>query len=100
MMNVREIVMDWLKEHGFDGLFNSDGECGCKRDDLCHCDEPSIYCKAGYLHPCGCDRSNKVLEPGRRRNVYKKGCDWHIGPNKESTIDAACSDFLEHGDRG
>jgi len=50
-MNVKEIVQKYLKENGFDGLFNS-GECACKIDDLAPCDCLNINdCESGYLGP-------------------------------------------------
>jgi len=48
---VREIVRDWLVEHGYDGLYDS--ECGCGVCDLMPCDGPwSMTCRAGYAGPC------------------------------------------------
>jgi hypothetical protein len=54
---VKEIVRQWLKEHGYDGLYSTaydeDG-CGCELDDLFPCDGGSFSlcslpcCRAGY----------------------------------------------------
>ena len=33
-MTVKDIVADYLKSHGFDGLCHPDTECGCGLDDL------------------------------------------------------------------
>lgn len=48
-MNVREIVMVWLKENGCDGLCMPDEGCGCTFDDFMPCGEPGLLdCVAGY----------------------------------------------------
>lgn len=49
--NVREILADWLRQHGYDGLFN-DGVCACSVDELMPCLEPSSECQAGYAVAC------------------------------------------------
>ena len=36
-MNVQEIILEKMKAVGADGLYNSDGECGCGDDDLFPC---------------------------------------------------------------
>jgi len=47
-MNIKGIIMDYLKIHGFDGLYCKD-KCGCFNDDLFHCDRPQGHsCVAGY----------------------------------------------------
>ena len=51
-MNVEEIVKLYLKEHGYDGLWNDDDECACTLDDLVPCGEFYPNCKAGYLQKC------------------------------------------------
>jgi hypothetical protein len=63
-----EIVEAWLKQNGFDGLYNSDAECGCLIGDLAPCGEIPLECTAGYKQPCD------------------ESCgdhDWHIGPKGE-----------------
>lgn len=51
-MTVREIIADWLKSHGYDGLYwdsDSDEGCGCAIDDLAPCDNINLErCHAGY----------------------------------------------------
>lgn len=65
-MNTRRIVRKYLEDNGFDGLFDEDGECACKNDDLFPCDGSSFNCKPGYKQPCDCGDH-----------------DFHIGLNKE-----------------
>ena len=45
-MDVKQIVTEWLKEHGYDGLYNDD--CGCVLDDLMPCEDCCDGCEAGY----------------------------------------------------
>jgi len=52
-ISVKKILAQWLKEHGYDGLYNKkygDEGCGCFVDDLCSCgDEFNLTeCTAGY----------------------------------------------------
>ena len=46
-MNGKEIIQDWLKEHGYDGLCLPDDDCGCVIDDLVPCDSDPCLCRAG-----------------------------------------------------
>ena len=50
-MTLLEIVALYLRQNGYDGLFN-ESECACKIDDLAPCGEPGMACRAGYLAPC------------------------------------------------
>jgi hypothetical protein len=50
-MDCKDIVEAYLKEHGFDGLFNDWGECGCELGDLFPCCESISDCQPGYKHP-------------------------------------------------
>ena len=50
-MNLKDIIREWLetkKEH-YDGLANTEIECGCSSDDLMPCEYPDLQnCKAGH----------------------------------------------------
>lgn len=50
-MELCQIVSEWLRENGYDGLCNGDLECGCLRTDLAPCGFPGITCEAGYARP-------------------------------------------------
>jgi hypothetical protein len=43
--NVKEIVINYLRANGFDGLYNDD--CGCSIDDLCPCVDDWSDCRPG-----------------------------------------------------
>lgn len=47
-MTCKEIITEYLKENGYDGLY--DDHCCCELDDLMPCGEPELFidCKAGY----------------------------------------------------
>lgn len=46
---IAKMIEIYLKEKGFDGLWNGETECACRLDDLMPCSEPDVYhCKAGY----------------------------------------------------
>ncbi len=46
----KEIVEDWLRKNGYDGLWQDTEEgCGCGLDDLAPCGEVNMEdCRAGY----------------------------------------------------
>ena len=50
MPKVIDIIRDYLKTNGYDGLFH-DSDCGCKIDDLAPCGECMDDCEPGYLYP-------------------------------------------------
>lgn len=68
--NVQKIIEDYLRENGFDGLFCTTCECGCKLEDLFPCDEVSFWCEPGY-----------ILEPTEDHPQYDE-TDWIIGPKR------------------
>ncbi len=77
-MTIAEIVKDYLKREGYDGLYQS-GECACLADDLMPCCEDSIAdCEAGYKVDC----TAECFE------AHERG-GWHIQAEKpEGTREA------------
>ena len=54
MINVKEIIKDYLRKNGYDGLCDGD-ECGCWLDDFwpCEgCNDPA-RCRPAYRHKDG-----------------------------------------------
>ena len=64
-MTVRDIVRDYLRKHGYDGLYNDAGDCACLIDDLMPC----TACEGAYVDDC---------EPGYKTPCDCGGHDWHI----------------------
>jgi hypothetical protein len=60
------IVEEYLKAHGFDGLWSFDGECACKVGDLFPCESEGIErCEAGHVVPC-CHDGEHDWDIGRK----------------------------------
>jgi hypothetical protein len=55
-VTVNEIIMQYLKSNGYDGLFSEDN-CACSLEDLIPCCNSDwvLSCQAGYKHPCPSD---------------------------------------------
>lgn len=68
-MTVKEIIVKYLKENGYDGLCNED-YCGCELKDLMPCNELPSSCESGYKIKCNCKGELEVP------------CPWHIVPHK------------------
>lgn len=51
-MTVKEIIIKYLKENGYDGLCSPEFECGCEIDDFYPCDALNGECEAGYKKLC------------------------------------------------
>ena len=78
-MTIKEIVLDYLKEHSFDGLAGD--ECGCGIDDFAPCGEMRSDCQPAYKYKCVCcgkcdcgqgDDCFSVEEPEGRINGEKE----------------------------
>ena len=68
-MTVKEILIEWLTEHGYSGLWNEE-ECACPIDELILCNGESIEdCRPGYKVRCNPETINS-------------GYDWKIIPEK------------------
>ena len=65
-MTVLEMIEHYLRENGYDGLYNP-GECACLVGDLAPCGEVGHDCMAG-MRKSGC-------APG-----CGQGCSFHVVP--------------------
>ena len=48
-MTVKEIIINYLKKNGYDGLCGD--SCGCGLNDFQPCDEDFGNCEPAYFHP-------------------------------------------------
>ena len=80
--NVLGMIEHYLREHGYDGLYNPRTPCACEVGDLAPCGGDYIAeCLAGYKQP-GCDDDCGL------------GCDWHIGASRPNrTPGCAAPDY-------
>jgi len=54
MTTVKEILCSYLRDNGYDGIYNDNIECGCAiGDDFVPCDGNPIDCIPGYKRKCG-----------------------------------------------
>lgn len=65
-MDVKQILVKYLRDYGYGGLFYDGGECGCVVENLAPCGEIQTDCEPGYRHDCNCGG----------------GCSWHVGPQR------------------
>jgi len=66
-MKVIDIVANYLRDNGYDGLVHCEGLCGCGIEDLYPCQgEDFAECEPGYKVPCDCG----------------EGCPFHIATEK------------------
>ena len=54
-MTMREVVQQYLRAQGYDGLYNDDVGCACLPDDLAPCESDCLDCKPGYRHAGDCE---------------------------------------------
>lgn len=74
LINVKDILTEWLAQNEYDGLASQ--ECGCGLDDLICCEEVNIYdCVAAQSVLCdgtcpNCSSTvgvDKCYRPGKRK---------------------------------
>jgi len=79
-MTIKEIVKQWLEEHGYDGLFDN-GDCGCLKDDLMPCGQPSEYCEAG--HKIAVTGGKEPITQHRLKiRLFGDGGEWMVNEGK------------------
>lgn len=70
-MKLKEIAIEYIDNNGFDGPYNPQMECACKKSDLMPCANVGWGCEPGYLQP------EKIAE--------ENGFDFMIGHKKHLT---------------
>lgn len=81
-MTVEDIVRDYLRIHGYDGLHDGD-DCGCLAGNLAPCGQIGTFCEAGIRLPCPPTCGDH---------------EWHIGPRPPSvrwTCAAKCGNHID-----
>ena len=75
--NVKDIVADYLKANGYDGLYNGDAECGCDLADLFPCECMNAHvCRPGYKKLCGgCDEYNWCISNEKDAECWRDGVE-------------------------
>ena len=79
-MSVKEIIEKYLKENGYDGLFNNEYDlCGCGLDDLCPCNGDILTCQPAYKRQCKDCSEKGTCE------MFKEGASYcySLKPGKE-----------------
>ena len=71
-MTVHEIILEYLEEHGFDGLCTN--ECGCSIDDLAPC------CCSECVMDCVPARKISVTEAIILGMEFDDYCEWIMVP--------------------
>lgn len=51
-MNVKNIIINYLKDNGYDGLVQTDDGCGCGIDEPFLCDNICEDCEPAYFRIC------------------------------------------------
>lgn len=60
--NVKNIVAEFLRRNGADGLYNDLHDCGCPVDDLMPCERLCTYCRPAAVRCCP-DCGGKIYIP-------------------------------------
>lgn len=71
-MNIEDIVKEYLKNNGFDGLADADNGCACSLNDLFPCGESCLECEPAYNVICNekaCDAREHCESPNNGKRV-------------------------------
>lgn len=71
--NVYKIIEKYLKQNGYDGLYNTIEDCDCSIDDgLGPCGQFNVCCIPGGKHRCNCGGNHDYHITNRKRRHNKK----------------------------
>ena len=80
-INVKTILSEYLKQHGYDGLFNAELECGCTIDDSFPCEADFSECEPAYKLECPCENEGE-----HEACEYKDWCMGNVKPKKNKQL--------------
>lgn len=67
--NVWKIVVQWLNDNGYDGLYSVVNECSCSGRSILECNQLDRGCKPGYRAKDG----RRVVIVGRKEPTKVRG---------------------------
>jgi len=73
-MTVKEIIVKYLKNNVYDGLYNLEDECVCGIDDLAPCGNQGYWgeCQPGYRLP-GNEHYDYLIGPRKEEQSHEEG---------------------------
>jgi len=73
-MTAKEIIIKYLTDNGYDGLYNNDDDCGCGIDDLLPCGASPDDCKPAYKCKCDlhCGVYSACYTPAKENKCWKE----------------------------
>ena len=87
-MNVREIMLKYLKDNGYDGLYSDEcGGCGCNLESLMVCQD-DLFTHARDCSQCSLGHyyTLDMLEPGTDAYECVSDGNWWIGKPKHCRL--------------
>lgn len=77
MPTVKEMVENFLKSNGYNGLVHGSYDCACGLEDLMFCDDLGDgNCIAGYKAPCDCGEHDFHIVENNPTSNHKCPLNW------------------------
>ncbi len=77
MLTVKKIVIKYLKDNKYDGLYSTSGDCGCEINNLAPCGEMFGDCEPGYKVKSNGDCPESYDFCIRAKKINCDDCDFH-----------------------
>ncbi len=76
-LDVPEMIGQYLRAHGYDGLVNTDQECGCSVDDLAPCGQFQTECFSAHRIKVTGGEFDELFFPGHKDTCAECQGDGH-----------------------
>jgi hypothetical protein len=77
-VTIREIIVEYLRQHGYDGLCKD--SCGCGLDDLAPCGGDPMDCQPAHKRKCDCENCDSACDAAGEG-------EWCYGTTKDDDWD-------------